>query len=160
MLSTIVCKKNPPNSLLGIRLIMCKIILNNGKILIFFLFSLMEKAYSQWLLSSTVMFINITKICSNLFSLIINSVFFSFRQRIPSHLYPVSSWLGCDSPYIMPLLTNSVLQCSALCVMYSNKLILNVCFGTIQLIIYAYEMWSIKILKIWIRHFYNMWKTL
>lgn len=149
MLSTIVCTKKKPNSLLGIRLIMCKIILNNGKILLFFYLALLEKAYSQWLLSSTVMFINITKICSNLFSLIINSVFFSFRQRIPSHLYPVSSWLGCDSPYIMPLLTNSVLQCSALCVMYSNKLILNVCFGTIQLIIYAYEMWSIKILKIW-----------
>lgn len=149
MLSTIVCTKKKPNSLLGIRLIMCKIILNNGKILLLFYLALLEKAYSQWLLSSTVMFINITKICSNLFSLIINSVLFSFRQRIPSHLYPVSSWLGCDSPYIMPLLTNSVLQCSALCVMYSNKLILNVCFGTIQLIIYAYEMWSIKILKIW-----------
>lgn len=41
----------------------------------------MEKACSQWLLSSTVMFINITKICSNLFSLIINSVFFLFQTK-------------------------------------------------------------------------------
>lgn len=149
MLSTIVCTKKKPNSLLGIRLIMCKIILNNGKILLFFYLALLEKAYSQWLLSSTVMFINIKKYVQIYLASLLIQFFFSFRQRIPSHLYPVSSWLGCDSPYIMPLLTNSVLQCSALCVMYSNKLILNVCFGTIQLIIYAYEMWSIKILKIW-----------
>lgn len=81
MLSTIVCTKKKPNSLLGIRLIMCKIILNNGKIILFFYLALLEKAYSQWLLSSTVMFINITKICSNLFSLIINSVFFLFQTK-------------------------------------------------------------------------------
>lgn len=137
-------KKTPPNSLLGIRLIMCKIILNNGKILLFFCLALWRR-----LLSSTVMFINIKKYVQIYLAPLLIQFFFSFRQRIPSHLYPVSSWLGCDSPYIMPLLTNSVLQCSALCVMYSNKLILNVCFGTIQLIIYAYEMWSIKILKNW-----------
>lgn len=137
-------QKKKPNSLLGIRLIMCKIILNNGKILLFFCLALWRR-----LLSSTVMFINIKKYVQIYLAPLLIQFFFSFRQRIPSHLYPVSSWLGCDSPYIMPLLTNSVLQCSALCVMYSNKLILNVCFGTIQLIIYAYEMWSIKILKIW-----------
>lgn len=148
MLSTIVCKKKKPNSLLGIRLIMCKIILNNGKILLFFYLALWRRLIVNGCCQVQLCLLTL-KICSNLFSLIINSFFFSFRQRIPSHLYPVSSWLGCDSPYIMPLLTNSVLQCSALCVMYSNKLILNVCFGTIQLIIYAYEMWSIKILKIW-----------
>lgn len=129
---------------------MCKIILNNGKILLFFCLALWRRLIVNGCCQVQLCFnINIKKYVQIYLAPLLIQFFFSFRQRIPSHLYPVSSWLGCDSPYIMPLLTNSVLQCSALCVMYSNKLILNVCFGTIQLIIYAYEMWSIKILKNW-----------